>query len=502
MMMTTMQTNLKHIVGETKQLISMRTHPHILHSSLQNSRHIAVLLLLGDGLITFLFLRGIYLIRFGERVEILNPFLWGAASIISLILYIFNLHRPSLQSSMSGIVGRTLVACFMAGVILVGFSYLTGMWQTNPVFWRGTLIPFLACFSIWGLASRLTVWHITQSSAKEVCYLLLGCNADSIQFEHDIREWNKRAKLIKLVDNEVKPDASGICSMQFFEDSDDSDDFIILDSLENFLELSSEFRSFLGIIVGPNISLSEQLCQKLMQLRFQGIPVYDLKNFYKTLWHKFPPNLLQDTWFAFGQGFGLVSDRTTQKVKLVTDLIFAALLLLALSPLMIATALAIKIDSPGPIFYSQWRTGLHGEPFRIYKFRSMAQDAEKYGAQWAKTKDPRITRVGYWLRLLRIDELPQLLNVLRGEMSFIGPRPERPEFDCELDKQIPYYSLRYLVKPGITGWAQVIYPYGASVKDAYEKLSYDLYYIRNYSIWLDLFIILKTIRVVVMGKGR
>ena len=173
-----------------------------------------------------------------------------------------------------------------------------------------------------------------------------------------------------------------------------------------------------------------------------------------------------------------------------------------LLPLMVIVGLIIKLDSPGPIFYSQLRTGLYGKPFRVYKFRSMFRDAEKKGAQWAIQRDPRITRVGYWLRVLRIDELPQIWNVLSGEMSLIGPRPERPEFDVKLKEAIPYYEMRYLVKPGITGWAQVLYPYGASLEDAYEKLAYDLYYIKNYSLWLDIVIVLKTIRVVLLGKGR
>jgi exopolysaccharide biosynthesis polyprenyl glycosylphosphotransferase len=173
-----------------------------------------------------------------------------------------------------------------------------------------------------------------------------------------------------------------------------------------------------------------------------------------------------------------------------------------LAPLMLFTALAIRLDSPGPIFYSQVRSGWNGQPFKVYKFRSMHQDAEARGAQWAQERDPRITRVGYWLRILRIDELPQIWNVLCGEMSLIGPRPERPEFDTKLKEVIPYYELRYLVKPGITGWAQVMYPYGASIPDSYDKLAYDLYYIKNYSIWLDVVIVLKTIRVVLLGKGR
>jgi exopolysaccharide biosynthesis polyprenyl glycosylphosphotransferase len=190
------------------------------------------------------------------------------------------------------------------------------------------------------------------------------------------------------------------------------------------------------------------------------------------------------------------------KLKRFTDVTISGVLLVFVFPLMLLAALAIKLDTPGPIFYSQTRSGLYGKPFKVYKFRSMYQDAEKRGAQWASQRDPRITRVGYWLRVMRIDELPQIWNVLCGEMSLIGPRPERPEFDVKLKEAIPYYEVRYLVKPGITGWAQVMYPYGASIEDAYEKLSYDLYYIKNYSLWLDLAIAFKTIRIVLLGKGR
>jgi len=154
------------------------------------------------------------------------------------------------------------------------------------------------------------------------------------------------------------------------------------------------------------------------------------------------------------------------------------------------------------VIFKQERTGLDGRVFRIYKFRSMRADAEQSGPQWATDGDPRVTRVGRFIRAARLDELPQLVNVLRGQMSFIGPRPERPVFNDMLERQIPYYDLRHLVRPGITGWAQVMYPYGASIEDAREKLQYDLYYIKNYSLMLDIAILLKTLRVVVLGKGR
>ncbi|MBO3463838.1 sugar transferase, partial [Aetokthonos hydrillicola] len=257
-----------------------------------------------------------------------------------------------------------------------------------------------------------------------------------------------------------------------------------------------------GVVVATEVELSEAQLQSLMQMRLQGIPVYKLPDYYEGLWYKLPSFLLQDSWFIFNVGFNLVSSGISWKLKRLVDFITASLLLVTLSPLMLLVALAIKLDSPGSAFYSQLRTGLNSKPFRVYKFRSMYRDAEKRGVQWASKRDPRITRVGYLLRLTRIDELPQLWNVLHGDMSLIGPRPERPEFDANLRKAIPYYDVRYLVKPGITGWAQVLYPYGASIEDAYEKLAYDLYYIKNYSFWLDIAIFFKTIRVILLGKGR
>jgi exopolysaccharide biosynthesis polyprenyl glycosylphosphotransferase len=176
--------------------------------------------------------------------------------------------------------------------------------------------------------------------------------------------------------------------------------------------------------------------------------------------------------------------------------------LLLLSPLLALIAIAIKLDSRGPVFYTQERVGENEKVFRMYKFRSMRADAEKIsGPTWATDDDPRITRVGRFIRKLRIDELPQLINVLKGDMSFVGPRPEREFFTTELEKKIPYYKERFTVKPGITGYAQVLYPYGASEKDALEKLKYDLYYIKNMSLFLDFIVMVKTVKIVLLGRG-
>jgi exopolysaccharide biosynthesis polyprenyl glycosylphosphotransferase len=203
----------------------------------------------------------------------------------------------------------------------------------------------------------------------------------------------------------------------------------------------------------------------------------------------------------FADGFFLLTKEYIQKIKRLIDFGLSSFILLITSPVIAITALAIRLDSSGPVFFRQERVGKDGNIFTLWKFRSMYENAECNGAVWAEKNDSRITRVGKWIRLLRIDEIPQLWNVFRGEMSLIGPRPERPEFVKELEKQIPYYSTRHAVRPGITGWAQVNYPYGASVEDALIKLEYDLYYIKNMSILLDIKIMLKTIGVVLLGTG-
>lgn len=187
--------------------------------------------------------------------------------------------------------------------------------------------------------------------------------------------------------------------------------------------------------------------------------------------------------------------------KRVFDIVAALGLILFFAPLLLATAIAIKLDSKGPVLYRQRRVGFRGEAFEIYKFRSMRTDAEKDGARWASKDDNRITRVGRFIRRTRIDEIPQAINILKGEMSFVGPRPERPEFVAVLEKAIPRYHERHLVKPGITGWAQVKHEYTATVDGARDKLTYDLFYIRHFSLLLDFLIVLMTVRVAVLGIG-
>jgi sugar transferase (PEP-CTERM system associated) len=242
------------------------------------------------------------------------------------------------------------------------------------------------------------------------------------------------------------------------------------------------------------------LGRELVTLRARGIPIEDCHSFYERLVSKIAIADLSPEWIVRCEGFR--RDWLVMFTKRVIDMVVSAVGLLLSAPITLLTVVAIKVDSPGPIFYRQERVGRNDEPFIIYKFRSMCERAEANdGPVWATEDDPRITRVGRVIRKLRIDEIPQMINVLKGQMSLVGPRPERPFFVQTLNKKIPYYSLRHSIKPGITGWSQISYSYGDSEEDAIEKLQYDLYYMKNMSPLFDLQIIFESLKVVLLGKG-
>ncbi len=239
---------------------------------------------------------------------------------------------------------------------------------------------------------------------------------------------------------------------------------------------------------------------ELIRCRTAGIEVLDGSSFYEMLTGKLLVTKIKPSWLIFSEGF--MKSHFQTLLKRLEDIVISSIMLLLLSPLFIVVSILIKLDSKGPILFSQDRVGQGGREYMMHKFRSMVADAEKItGPVWAQNNDSRITRVGRVIRKFRIDELPQLWDVLTGKMSMVGPRPERKHFTDQLETQIPYYSQRFVVKPGITGWAQVCYDYGATVEDAIEKLNYDLFYIKNSSIVMDLVIILRTIKTVLFGKG-
>ena len=239
--------------------------------------------------------------------------------------------------------------------------------------------------------------------------------------------------------------------------------------------------------------------EDLVRCRFEGCKVYEGAGFAERVLRRIPVAHLRASDLAFADE--LTVSPLQRFLKRAFDLAVATCVLICAAPLMACLAVAIRLDSKGPILYRQERVGRGGKPYSLWKFRSMRTDAEANGAVWARTDDERVTRVGRLMRKTRMDELPQVLNVLRGEMSFVGPRPERPVFVDQLKEQIPFYGLREGVKPGITGWAQIRYPYGASVDDARNKLEFDLYYVKNGSLFLDLAIIFHTVRHVLFGRG-
>ncbi len=242
------------------------------------------------------------------------------------------------------------------------------------------------------------------------------------------------------------------------------------------------------------------LTPELRRYRRLGVRIFDRSSFFEHCLGRADLPLLMDSWFISGGGF--VETRLQAAAKRALDLTASLFLLVLTFPLMLLVALAVSFDSPGPVLYRQQRVGRHGQVFTLLKFRSMRKDAERGGTPvWAAKGDDRVTSIGRIIRATRIDELPQLVNVLRGEMSLVGPRPERPHFVEQLAEVIPFYRERSLAKPGITGWAQVNYPYGASVEDAREKLSYDLYYIKHRGLLLDLLVLLSTVRVILLREG-
>ena len=238
---------------------------------------------------------------------------------------------------------------------------------------------------------------------------------------------------------------------------------------------------------------------ELLSCRLRGVKVDDGVAFTEYLAGKLSVESLHPSCLIFSDGFK--SSSTSKILKRIIDVSVSSFGLLAFSLVGLIIGIAIKLDSKGPIFYRQERVGEGGKTFRLLKFRSMQMNAEANGPQWAKANDDRVTRVGRIIRKLRLDEMPQMINVLKGEMSFVGPRPERPMFVERLTKGIPFYCQRHVVRPGITGWAQICYPYGASREDALEKLKYDLYYIKHISLLFDLIIIFETIKVVLFSKG-
>lgn len=275
--------------------------------------------------------------------------------------------------------------------------------------------------------------------------------------------------------------------------------FAVVGTVDRLRDLARSFRPD-RIVVSSEMGVSSVPAGDLLALRRIGIRVQDAGALYESVTGRVPVESVRANALAFGEA--LIPTPFTQALHRAVSFVAALILMTLLAPIFLLLAIVIKLDSPGPVFYTQERVGMRGRTFHVIKFRSMRQDAEKNsGPVWAGTKDPRVTRVGAVLRKLRLDELPQVINVLRGEMCLVGPRPERPHFVSMLEEQITYYDLRHCIRPGITGWAQVCADYGANVEESRTKLEYDLFYVKNASLLFDLLILFKTVKIALCGRG-
>lgn len=442
-------------------------------------RLMQVLLLSGDLIGLLIVFVAAQVARFQHLImerHLTNLFSQGQFITVYLIFvisyYIFDLYEPRNWRSSLFDPLKIIFASMTAAVILFAWFYFVQS-ETRGVYGRGVMLLAIPGFTFYSLLFRFWVNRSLRRRQQKSEWLLLG-NENSYQTL--TKDWN-RLRLEGLLEwHNIAAKFS---------------------TQEISLLLS---RPWDGIIVDG--VTDAQLSNSLMSARLSGQSILNIQGFYEFYCGKVPLHSLDNSWFAFTEGFSILHSQVSKRLKRIGDIFISATMLILLSPLLFILILLIRLESRGKSLYSQVRVGQSGRTFTMWKFRSMRENAEQSGAQWAAKNDNRVTHLGRFMRKTRLDELPQLVNILRGDMSFIGPRPERPEFTETLRQKIAFYDLRHLVKPGLTGWAQVMYPYGASEEDAYEKLQYDLFYIKNYSFGRDIEIVLKTVAVVLFGAGR
>ena len=402
----------------------------------------------------------------------------GVTAIVLLCLDYFDLYDSHRLPSSYETYFRLLVVLSLLSFLLAGIGILfPGFMLGNQTFVFGLLILTLALFG-W---RSIYAWVIRQPFLRERVYVLgrgdranflVGALRDRPELGMDVVGWSRSAG----GDSPTR-------------------EVLAVDLLEK-----AKNRGVDRIIVTMGDRRGTMPVRELLELRLRGIKVEDAAGLIEKITGKIEIGGLLPSWLIFSEGFRL--NFWLFLIRRLSSIIVAVTLLVLLLPFIPLIALAVKLSSPGPVFYRQNRVGRNGEIFTCCKFRTMLWNSEaETGPAWAGSDDPRITRVGRWLRDTRLDEVPQLWNVLRGDMGFVGPRPERPEFVEWLSREIPYYHLRHVIRPGITGWAQVCYRYGASLEESMEKLKYDLYYIKHMCLSLDLVVIFRSVKIVLLRRG-
>lgn len=408
-----------------------------------------------------------------------------------LYYYLMDLYTFNSPFGQLGMLERSFIATALTGVSVALLVYLIGPSFIGGFVGRGVLVTSLLMFWVWSLVFRYlaNLWFVNQRS--QINWLIV-VDQDPSQLLEDFRKEYSSENLLLLTRNGETPEA--------LTSKLNANTQVV----GSWSDLSTTLKDHgtAGIVISSLGEVPDELVTELMAIRISGTRVYRLSDFYERYLSRIPIHHLSQQWLTTAHGFELIHNRIGLRFKRYIDLIIVIVGGIICLPLIVAIALLIFLTSGRPIFYSQIRSGEDNKNFVCHKFRTMKVDAEQAGAQYATLNDPRLIPFGKYLRKYRIDELPQLWNVFRGDMSFIGPRPERPEFIKDLEQTIPYYNLRHTVKPGITGWAQVMYGYGDTEDDSAQKLQYDLFYIKNYSLILDISILIKSIKVILFGTGR
>jgi sugar transferase (PEP-CTERM system associated) len=452
------------------------------------------LLFVAEAIVFFAAVYAAVLVRFHESLghiaeapELIGA-LWPRALLFSLIMLLcllaFGLYSARQRARLIGLALRLIMAVLMAFAVASALFYLV------PNLWIGRGVVGLAAVGAFlgMVVSRSVFSRVVDEDILKRRVLVYGAGKSAAAIAGIRRRADRRGfNVVGYVPavGELREVTAGL-----------------LDPAAGLVHLCARLEVS-EVVVAMDDRRRGFPIAELLQCRLAGVDVTEQLTFLERETGRVRIDILNPAWMIFGEGF------RRDPIRLLTsrllDLAAGLIVLVVASPVMLGAALAIKLEEGwrAPVFYRQRRVGLLGQPFELLKFRSMRVDAEQDGqAQWASKDDPRVTRTGALMRKTRIDELPQLLNVLRGQMSLVGPRPERPEFVADLAERIPYYHERHSVKPGITGWAQLCYPYGSSEQDALEKLQYDLYYVKNNTLLFDLTILLQTAEVVFLGKGR
>jgi len=444
-------------------------------------------IVIADLLLAYICLVLAFLLRFESFESLVGLNSGGLVRIICYLLavafsaYFFELFEIIRFKRLDYVVRRTIFAAMSTFFLLSALFYLLPQLQ----FGRGLLFISLSLTLVCQIILRLLIRKFSRASRFANRILIVGVG-----------------ELARKID-EILPHDENPHSYTGFVSSGKEKVLVpegrIVGDIKEFGDLIHDYRPH-KIIVALTERRGALPLKEIMHSKLRGVEVFDAPSFYEQQTGRLLIENVQPSAFIYTHGFRMTP--FMRSYKRVFDIFFSGIGLILAAPLFPLVALAIKLDSPGPVIFKQLRVGEREVEYFVYKFRTMRQDAEKEtGAVWAQKEDPRITRIGQFMRKTRLDEIPQLYNVLKGDMSFVGPRPERLAFIERLKKTIPYYSTRHFVKPGVTGWAQVRYPYGASEEDALEKLRYDLFYIKNYSVLLDFKIILDTVRVVTSGFG-